>query len=289
MEMLGPQLRAAALEMMALMQSSSVSFEALENITARLYAKNPGIFQDAKFDEFVDMTPYVAKQRQHVEASCSKQSDSQHNNDQRHLGSIVAASTMCQLYRLINSKKLVVAVLHTPDTNWFFEARVFSGMLVSDTKNINLLLDIAYRGIMCPMLLLLPDYNEMEIAPQFATHPNDAAYLQRFETQFREFLLKSVKCDPTKMMTVSCETCHTETTGMLYTCEKCKLRMCSACIYRGECSCQPIVINLNNNETFAETTEKMMSAQSENEATGNLSLPKAQLQYMPTSVQSKSM
>lgn len=270
------------MELMMLMESTDVSFENLESITARLHAERPGIFKGAHFDKFVDMTSYVAKQR-HFDKFVAGCAPEDYVARIHHRDTAVATSITCKLYELIDLKKIIVVLLHTPETTWYFETRVLSAMIQSEVKELNVLHVIASSGLMCPLILLLPDYNEILLTPQFATHPNDPTYLTQFENQFRGFLAKSVLSDPRAVMTVTCETCNAQTRSGLMTCDICKSRMCITCKLLGKCSCKPIALQLlANNTTLVETMETILirhkARAQEETASPKLEAP----QFMPT-------
>ena len=215
----------------------------LEKITARLHQDNPGVFPDVNMSNIRDMTSYVAK------LAPSEQLDTVSGVD-------ASIHATMQIGKMCDGLRVLVAVYHTEQTDWFFKYRALSGALTSTTAGMTPWLDGFCCAILCPLILFAPNFNEITVATQFIMRPNCPDAQIDFENQFRGFLTDTVLCEPGSVMTITCGACNAETTGLVTVCGKCKCRMCDSCMRTGKCPCKkkPVTIRVPSNATLAEVS-----------------------------------
>ena len=247
----------------------------LANITGRLHKAHPGIFTDgASMDMILDSTRYVERQGAIYAATVAQHGDSERNDWK------AALNVQSRLMQLVETKGILTGIFHTPGTAWFFEIRAKTAVALvamddSAADKAHAARDRAYRALMCPLLILAPDHNEVVVAPKFITHPEDDKVLGHFEDQFRAFLINTKRCkNDGKVMTLTCDACSCCTTGLLTHCKTCNQNVCDQCVTDGKCLCNavPASVEIRNNCTLAEamslsdegggtnTTEFMLSA-----------------------------
>lgn len=194
-----------------------------------------------------------------------------------------AAILELQLRTQLGKERRYGLVCHTTGTTWFFDRKATGGVklaigelprcsgssVVAETAKV-----AACRFLLCPVLIICPDFNELMLGFPFAHKPDCPEVLRGFEVDFQGFLATPLS-DPIeahiqegKLMTLQCETCGAQTTQVLTRCEGCQQSKCPACVRERRCPCASgnlahIALDKLNLAAAVQASDEMTQLESE--------------------------